>query len=513
MGRKKSSLKGRGVDILLGGSADEQPQEPAAQPVAVTAEPEPTTPPGSVEAEPGLGAEAGPAATMPNPFAEPAPAPPVYAAKPTTETGAADFNPFAEPAPVSASASARPIAEAAATMPNPFAEPPPAAPAVEDSLRDEALGGQPATPVSVTLPPEETPWVADEPPSIADAVAPEAPSAAGAASIALPSDPTLFKPAQYGGIAMSIEVMPGSGEYQPPTGVTQTGMKAVTLTEAQQKATAEEVQQRIGIERIKALSKRVDDLYAQVASGAIANADRAGEALANLRIARDKELEDPRQFDEAEYLVNLVQYQISRAATIRDVLRWSYSWGVFVFVYGLLWLVAFGTGMALSALGLIEQWLTNLNLDPAVFAAASALFLNVMAGGLGGVLGLFYSLYSHVAVDRDFDRQFLLWYLAQPFLGMLMGVIVNLFLLAGIFLVDATGPAVQAIGALLAIATAFRQNYVYAWLESLLRGFERRASAAEERKEAPPEAPKPEVQPATPAAPGGEVQGSPAGVG
>ncbi len=487
MGRKKASLKGRGIDILLGEQAGAPAEEPAVQPVTATSEPEPTTPPGSVEATPGPGAEAGPAATMPNPFAE--------------------------PAPVSSSAAARPIAEAAATVPNPFAEPPPAAPAVEDSLSDEALGGQPATPVSVTLPTEETPWLADEPPSIADAVAPEAPSAAEAASIALPSDPTLFKPAQYGGIAMSIEVMSGSGEYQPPTGVTQTGMKAVTLTETQQEATAEEVQQRIG-DRINVLSKRVDDLYAQVASGAIANSERAGEALSNLRIARDKELEDPRQFDEAEYLVYLVQYQISHNTSIQQFRHWSsYFWEMLILVYGVFWLIVFGAGMAVSVLGLAGQWLTSLNLDPAAVATASSLFLNVMAGGLGGVLGLLYSLYSHVAIDRDFDRQFLLWYLVQPFLGMLMGVIVSLFLLAGVFLVDATGPAVQALGALLSIATAFRQNFVYAWLESLLRGFERRASAAEGRKEAPPEAPKPEVQPTTPTAPAGEAQGSPAGVG
>lgn len=310
---------------------------------------------------------------------------------------------------------------------------------------------------------------------------------------------------------MSIEVMSGSGEHQPPTGVTQTGMKAVTLTSTGEQVSAEEVLQRIGSERIQGLSMRVDDLYAQVAGGAIANTDQAGEALSNLRTARDKELEDPRQFDEAEYLVNLVQYQINHSASIQQVRNWSYTWGVVVFIYGVFWLLVFGAGIAVSALGLVDQWLTDLALDEQTITTASALFLSVTSGGLGAVMGLLYSLNKHAAIQQDFDRQFLLWYYVQPFLGMLMGVIVNLFLFAGVFLVDATGPAIQAIGALLAIATAFRQNYVYAWLESLLRGFERRASAAEERREA--EAPKPEVQPVTPAAPAGEAQGSPAGVG
>jgi hypothetical protein len=186
---------------------------------------------------------------------------------------------------------------------------------------------------------------------------------------------------------------------------------------------------------------------------------------------------------------------------------------VTVFIYGVFWLLVFGAGIAVSAFGLVGRWLTSLGLSEQIITTASGLFLSVTSGGLGAVMGLLYSLNKHAAIQQDFDRQFLLWYYVQPFLGMLMGVIVNLFLLAGVILVDATGPAVQAIGALLAIATAFRQNYVYAWLESLLRGFERRAVAAEERKEVPAEAPPPVVQPVTPAAPAGEAQGSPAGVG
>ena len=541
MGRKKASLKGRGVDILFGGQAGEQSEQPAAQPVAVTVRPEPATPPGPTEAAPATSAETGRAPTMPNPFAEPSPAPLVSAATPAMETAAAGFNPFAEPAPASPSAAAPPVAEAAAAMPNPFAEPPPPAPAiaavasvagepemtrphaeptpapeVENPLSHEALSGQPAAPISVSLPAEETPWLADEPPSIAEAVAPEAPSAAGAASIVLPSDPTLFKPAQYGGIAMSIEVMSGSSEYQPPTGMTQTGMKAVTVTESKQEASLEEVQKRIGLEHIKALSKRIDDLYTQLAGGAIANEDSAGVALVSLRTARDKELEDPRQFDEAEYLVNLVQYQISRSTSIQKVRRWSYSWGVPVLLYGSFWLIVFGAGVALSALGLIGKWLTDFGLGEELVATSSALFLSVMAGGLGGVLGLLYSLVRHASVQQDFDRQFLLWYFAQPLLGILMGTIVHLFLVAGLLQAfNATGPIAQAIGALGALAAAFRQNYVYAWMESLLKRFGERAEQPKTGAAAPTEAPPPAPQPEAAGAPAlaSEAQASSPGVG
>jgi len=556
MAKKKASLKGRGVDILFGGQAGEQAEQPAAPPAVVKAGPEPATPTGLAEVAPAVSGEAGRAAAMPNPFAEPAPSPSVSVARLAPETAAAGFNPFAEPAPAPLAPAALPVVEAAAAMPNPFAEPAPSpsvsaagptletaaagfnpfaepAPAppspgepgmirpyaeppptataeVENLLSHEALSGQPTAPISVSLPAEQTPWLADEPPAIADAVAPETPSAAGATSIVVPTDPTLFKPARFGGIAMSLEVMSGAGEYEPATGVTQTGMKAATVAAPKQEASLEEVQQRIGLEHIKALSKRIDDLYAQLAGGAIANEDIAGQALVNLRTARDMELEDPRQFDQAEYLVNLVHYHISRSTSIQKVRRWSYSWGVPVMLYGALWLVAFGAGFALSALGLIGKWLTDFGLGKELVDTSSALFLSVMAGGLGGVLGLLYSLVRHASVQQDFDRQFLLWYFVQPLLGILMGTIVHLFVVAGLFQAfNATGPIAQAIGALGALAAAFRQNYVYAWLESLLKRIGERAEKPE--TEAPPPTPQPEAAAAPALA--SEAQASPPGVG
>lgn len=170
---------------------------------------------------------------------------------------------------------------------------------------------------------------------------------------------------------MSIPVISGSESFQPPTGLTQTGLRVVAVSDVKQVATDAEVLKRIGPERAKALSQRVDDLYAQIANGVIGNSNKANAAMSHLRRARDKELEDPRQFDEAEYLVNLAQYTINHEASIAQVRQWSYTWGVVVFIYGLVWLAVFGTGLGLVTLGLVQSWLTAFNLKPDIVTSAS----------------------------------------------------------------------------------------------------------------------------------------------
>ncbi|MGH2592505.1 MAG: hypothetical protein ACRDGG_03235 [Anaerolineae bacterium] len=448
MAKRRVSLKGRGVDILLGGSSAAEPETPVT----------PAGAPGE------MSSPAFDAAAMATDLSAAA------------STPLAALNPFAEPAP-------------AAVMPNPFAEP--VSPELtspsavdESAVLDEAVRGQPPTPVATSLPAEDQAWLADEAPAIPEMGASGSPAVGEPVSAPLPADPTLFKAPKIGGLSMSIPVISGPESFQPSTGLTQPGLRVVAVSDVKQVATDAEVLKRIGPERAKALSQRVDDLYAQIANGAIGNSDKANEAMSNLRTARDKELEDPRQFDEAEYLVNLAQYVVNHEASIAQVRQWSYTWGVVVFIYGLVWLAVFGTGLGLGTLGLVQSWLTAFKLDPDIVTSASGFFAGVMAGGLGGILGLLYSLFKHVAIQQDFDRQFLLWYFVQPFMGMLMGAIVHLFLVAGLFqLLDATGSAFQAIGALVAIAAAFRQNYVYAWLESLLKSFQRRSDEIKAQSE------------------------------
>ena len=98
-------------------------------------------------------------------------------------------------------------------------------------------------------------------------------------------------------------------------------------------------------------------------------------------------------------------------------------------------------------------------------------------GGIGGAIGALYSLWWHVAEEQDFDRQYSLWYIAQPIMGVVLGGIIYLLISAG-FLVLQVVPVNQqnSMGhwlgpALIACIAGFRQNFVYDLFNRIIATF------------------------------------------
>lgn len=111
----------------------------------------------------------------------------------------------------------------------------------------------------------------------------------------------------------------------------------------------------------------------------------------------------------------------------QEMIKWSLTWGLVIFLYGLIWLV-----------GLMVGWLGNGSLfvlaedsrQPAV-RLASAAWSTIAAGGIGGVIGMFYHLYHHISMEQDFHRQHLMNYLIRPVVGLVFGGCVYLFISSG----------------------------------------------------------------------------------
>ena len=101
-----------------------------------------------------------------------------------------------------------------------------------------------------------------------------------------------------------------------------------------------------------------------------------------------------------------------------------------------------------------------------------------MWGGIGGAVGALYSLWWHVADRQDFDRQFVLWYIVQPIMGMVLGGIIYLAIASGFLVLQAT-PAPASPGnvgswlmpSLVACVAGFRQNFVYEVLNRVIAAF------------------------------------------
>ena len=120
---------------------------------------------------------------------------------------------------------------------------------------------------------------------------------------------------------------------------------------------------------------------------------------------------------------------------------------------------------------------------------------NTMAwGGIGGVVGSLYSLYWHAAVEQDFDKQYLMWYIVQPVMGIILGGIVYLILAAGFVSVQAlaaqgptvtetmANPAVKAFHSVVACVAGFRQRFVFEMLDRIVQVLTPRPKTKAERE-------------------------------
>jgi len=210
--------------------------------------------------------------------------------------------------------------------------------------------------------------------------------------------------------------------------------------------------------QLRQLHGRIDELYRRIAGGAIPDPGAAEQALSWLKQAREALLK-PDGYDEAEYYYSLA---LTRYAIARRLWRWSYTYGLFVFLWGLAWLGAYL--YALTAGRGYSAWV--------VPPGYEGIWEPIMWGGLGGVCGIFYSLYWHVAIRRDFDRQYVMWYLVQPILGSMIGMIIFMIITVGFFTIQGTpAPANPLFMYLIAFIAGFRQRFFLELIDRIVQTF------------------------------------------
>ncbi|HEX9926264.1 MAG TPA: hypothetical protein VGD99_26640 [Anaerolineae bacterium] len=232
-------------------------------------------------------------------------------------------------------------------------------------------------------------------------------------------------------------------------------------------AIAMEVARYIGKERRRALDDQIEALYDEVAKELSVITDDAEFALRTLSEAQDIILEDPRQYDEALYRVAVVKTMIARKRNLR---RWSYTWGSFVFFYGLVWVIAFAVGFI--ATPTIREILGT---GPGDVNAIRTAWFSALAGGIGGVIGIFYSLYWHVSMKQDFDRQYVMYYFVQPIMGFFLGAVIYFIFQGGFGAVGISGAdaasndVVVAIQVITGWVAGFRQRVVFEMIEKIVK--------------------------------------------
>jgi hypothetical protein len=476
------------------------PEAPPSAPVTPMEEPAPPWAPPSVPATPVE--EPAPPWAPPSvpatPMEEPAPpwAPPSVPATPVEEPGPPKAREVVSP-PLEVPPSSEPR-KVSVTLKVEEPSPPPAAPAPRVVEEAPPIPTRPpVTPeptVEVPSPPEKPARRLEEaaygpPPRVAE------PALAEATPAAPPERPPVspydrpspeIKP---GGYLLEHPVAIGE-EAGLPTGVVpreeQVEAKRAEEIPPQisQEVSERTVLNRLGEERQEALFKEIDTLVVKAAQ--VLSVDKGlDEALSLLREARDISIERPRQFDQAEYRVAKVRAMLERK---QNISRWSLIYGYPVLLYEVVWfLLLLGSllfdhslaAFIANVTGGVSSDLGSLSMEH-IFP-----LWNTMAwGGIGGVVGSLYSLYWHAAVEQDFDRQYVMWYIVQPIMGVILGGIVYLIIASGFISIQVlaaqastvseaaqsmANPAVKAFHSAVAVVAGFRQRFVFELLDKIVQ--------------------------------------------
>jgi hypothetical protein len=212
------------------------------------------------------------------------------------------------------------------------------------------------------------------------------------------------------------------------------------------------------------LDHQIEALYRQVSQELSGHPEDASFALDKLRRAQDIVLGNKEQYEEALYWIFVVNQILVKKRSLR---RWSYSWGTFVLVYALIWLIALLAGFTLQIQNLVAG-------DNIIWYAA-------LAGGIGGVVTILWDLSWHVSVRNDFDRQYVMKYLVYPLMGLVLGGVVYLLTSAGFFVLNSVtvseggsttlSAGVLAVQVVLGFVVGFRQQVVYDMVDVLAQRF------------------------------------------
>lgn len=272
------------------------------------------------------------------------------------------------------------------------------------------------TPATPPLGPSPTPTSNLTPPS----------TATGAPNLSPPRTTINFQGIDptVGGVLSTLgEVLPDNREAFLPQDELPDQRRALTVRERAQverdEAITKQVLDYIGPERRDDLFEEIQAMHEQVANELSSNSTDVQFALNTLQEANDIIIEDPRQYDEALYRVSLVKAMLHRR---KNLSFWSYRVGLLVFLYGVFW--------ALAAIG--GALLAYVNYPLEVLSAAPegdltpmfvAVWYSAIAGALGGAVEVLWRLYYRVSIKQDFDKQYLMYYLVKPILGLVLGMV------------------------------------------------------------------------------------------
>ncbi len=200
--------------------------------------------------------------------------------------------------------------------------------------------------------------------------------------------------------------------------------------------------------------QRIEELWARIEAAenlAVLDANSLpAQRIANLenvKAARNLLLGGRKNYEDASRYVAEVESDLFYVERVRG---WSYTYGLLVLLYNIVWLVMLVIGF--SAGHSVATRFGGTGIFTTEFTLT--VWVTILSGGLGGVAKSIYSLGTHIS-KQDFDRQHMMWYITSPLMGAVMGVFVVMVAQVGL---------VTLSGGQSASGTAVFILYILAWL-------------------------------------------------
>lgn len=216
-------------------------------------------------------------------------------------------------------------------------------------------------------------------------------------------------------------------------------------------------------DRIRKLAEQIEALQEELAQQVYADRDAADVYQQELLQANSLLLASRQNYDDARAVVYRIRTDMNRQRkTYADIMRYR----------PLLLNYYIGWGIALVVLFLLKALFTGVT-DAVGVGVVSALYYPMLLGIGGALVSGYLTLERHTTRLRDFDPIHISWYLFNPLLGGVMGLL--MFLIASIANEDllqesATRPE-YAITYLLCVVAGMNQNNVLRRLNDLLKRF------------------------------------------
>ncbi len=399
------------------------------------------------------------------------------------ETGRSPGQP--EPATTSGRSAAEPVTREVGVPEETIDVPPlaeaaiPAAAVAVEVLPEPAPATSSAGQPVIPLPPPPPAAAPAEPASLT--VPPEAerslPTTKRFGAIILETEPTAADAAYVQGEDGSMRAADASIRVLPPgpgTEVEPTPLPvAVDRTPDQKAIVIERLNQVLDQGWQKALHQQIDELYRQVATEFSSPPDKAERALTMLRESRQLLIDSPEEYVTAEFRTAQVRVMLDR---MRESRKQSTYYGPRILGYQAGWLLVLLLGLIFA--GPLTTLITGSDrvTGPALLNVYP--IINTMIwGGIGGIVGALYTLWWHISREQDFDRNYLMWYMVQPLMGLVLGGIIFLIMAGGFLIInvnltdDTASTGARLLPYLAAVLAGFRQNFIYEQFDRLIALF------------------------------------------